>query len=431
MKKKFLFLFRAFTTINKTISWELVSENSKIDIIGRQNLYSQIDYYVLMRKIATKQYIDEYGKMRGLYLPNNMMVIFPSSQPENLDISREIVRAEYKNVLKFLPNPVAISKNNNMIDGLWYSILDLSYGIYVPIKEVLKIENELPIGPVNPLGENSQDKVGRIVKMKRDLDFILQVLKWLYIIARLPLSVFMQKYVVTDVSRGIVLGEDSSKIYDFSKIGRKFPVIEGIEGIEVAIIEMKKRVPTLFLNDKVYLYSEKMKRGVEYLLDMFIKEYLKNDTPIPKAIKRKYLTEQDFITYSGVAIFFSEKELKTWLDNLKRHYEIYNSITVANAMNSDPYIYLAPDNHIYLIQNVIEGDINRALNVGYYWDKYRVNPGFRTPEYDEIDALKYVIYNISPANTIVPFENRAGDSLSYLSILRYNEFAYACMLRLL
>ena len=43
----------------------------------------------------------------------------------------------------------------------------------------------------------------------------------------------------------------------------------------------------------------------------------------------------------------------------------------------------------------------------------------------------YVLYSISPANTIIPTENHAGDDLDYLSILRYNAFAYAAMLRLL
>ncbi len=416
-------LFSTLNTINKTISWELV-QSSEIELAAHDNLYSRINYYNVTLELGKRQYIDEYGKMRGLYLGNDMMVIFSPSQPENLPVDNKVVRADYKRVVKMFGEPVAISLNNDKVDGLWYSILSLAYGIYVPIQEVPQTEfPNLTVGPGNPLGENGKDKVKRIVKLKRDLDFILQVVKWLLILSRLDVNTFFGKYVVIGEKQG-----DSSLIYDFSKIGRKFPIVENFGE---AISEMSKRIPTLFKNNRVFLYSEKMSQGLLYLLRIYMKEYVRDVTPIPKAIKRKYLTEQDFIDYSGVALFLSEKEMKIWLDNMKRNYEIYNTITLNNAVNSDPYIYLAPDKHIYLVQNVMEGDIQRALNVGYYWDKYKVNPGFRSPEYDEQEDLKYLIYSISPANSIIPYENRAGDSLDYISILRYNDFSFACMLRLL
>ena len=429
-------LFSALNTINKTISWDLIQSdgsgnrhakgNKDIEISAHENLYSKINYYTVTMKLAKRQYIDEYGKMRGLYLGNDMMIIFSASQPENLQVGSEIVRTDYKNAIRMFGEPIAVSINKDRVDGLWYSILSLAYGIYVPIKEVSK--NTFPnlvIGPGNPLGkELGQDLVKRLVKLKRDLDFILQVMKWLLILSRMNIEDFFRSYVTIAGDANV----DSSTIYDFSKIGRKFPIVNGIsEGID----EMNKRVPSLFKQGKVYIYSEKMLLGLKYLLNMYMKEYVRDITPIPKAIKRKYLTEQDFISYSGVALFFSEKEMKIWLDNLRRNYEISSTITVNNAVNSDPYIYMAPDKHIYLVQNVMEGDIQRALNVGYYWDKYKVNPGFRSPEYDEEENLKYVIYSISPGNTIIPYENRAGDSLDYISILRYNDFSFACMLRLL
>ena len=422
-------LYRAMANMYKTISWELVHDERGVDIIGRDNLYSRINYYALMRKAATKQYIDEYGKMRGLYV-GGLLVVIPPSQPENLEVSDEIVRGGYKEALSLFGQPVAVSMSSNLIDGLWYSVLDLSYGIYIPIQsEARNVFKNLPVGPSNPLGENAKEKSARIIKLKRDLDFILQILKWLYILSgRIGVDEFLNKYTTTlPVKYG-----DSSEIYDFSNLGRKFP---DVKNVEEGIVEMKKRVPTLFTTqntgNKIYVYSDKMLKGLKYLLEQYVKEYVKNYTPIPVTIKRKHLTEQDFVQHADVALFFNERDMKVWLENLKRNYEIFTTITVSHAVMSDPYIYQAPDKHIYLVQNVLEGDMQRALNVGYYWDKYHVNPGFRTPEYDEAEELKYVIYTISPANTIIPYENHAGDSLSFLSVLRYNEFAHAAMIRLL
>ena len=72
------------------------------------------------------------------------MTIIPPSSPENIPNSSEIVRTNYKNVESIFGKPVAgsIDKNGN-VDGLWFSILDIVYGIYVPITPVkLKLSLE-------------------------------------------------------------------------------------------------------------------------------------------------------------------------------------------------------------------------------------------------------------------------------------------------
>ena len=98
-------------------------------------------------------------------------------------------------------------------------------------------------------------------------------------------------------------------------------------------------------------------------------------------------------------------------------------------MNSQPYFYQAPDEHIYLIQNVLEGQMNRALYAGKMWEENKVNTGFASPEIDF--EVPYVVYGISAASTTVPIENKAGDRLDFLSVLQYNTSNYAAMLRLL
>ena len=424
-------LFTALNEINKIISWELVKsgKDENVDLVAHENLYSRLDYFGLTKRRAIAQYIDEYGKMRGLYLDKNILMIFTSSQPENLIVRTEITRADYRDVISLFGNPIALSEpRKGIIDGLWYSILDLSYGIYVPIVEIQRNGEfvNIEVGPNNPLGESvGKDKARRIVKLKRDLDFILQIFKWLLSISRLPVNVLLENFVTVGEGNE----KDSGTIYDFSRIGRTFPQAKNLEE---AMNKMIERVPTFFRDNKIYVYSQKMLEGIRYLLNMYVKEYSKDLAYVPKSIQRKYLTEEDFIAYSGVALFFNEREMNMWLDEFKKSYEILKSISIQNAIHSDPFFYLnSTDGHIYLIQNVSEGDIQKALNVGYYWNKYRVNPGFRSPPFSEEEILKYVIYSISPANTIVPYENHAGDDLNYISILRYNDFSFACMIVIL
>lgn len=425
-------LFEAILNINNVITWELVSDNSKLDILARDNIYSRLNFYELTNKIAKKQYIDDFGKMRGLYI-NDILMIFPPSAPENLPVSSEIISTPLEKVLEVFSNPVAVSLDiDKNINGLWFSVLDIVYGIYIPIVPTINKLN-LPIGPENPLGEKGGEITARLRKIKRDLDFILQILKWLFSLSKMPLENFINEYTIIG---GDVKG-DSSKIYNFENIGRTFPDINlvGKEGVEKAIEEMKKRVPTLFLEDRLFLYSEKFFNGIYYLMKQYTKEYVKNimNMRVPKMITRKYLTEQDFISNEGIAVFLNEFELKTWLASLEKNLNIYSTLNNSDAGKTEPYMYIAPDGHIYLIQNVIEGDLQKALNVGFYWDKYKVNPGFKSPEYDEEEIPKYVIYSISQTKNIILSENQAGDSLFFYSILRYNTFppSHAAMLVLL
>jgi hypothetical protein len=241
----------------------------------------------------------------------------------------------------------------------------------------------------------------------------------------MELKDFMNKYT----GIGNITG-NSSNIYDFKNIGRKFP---DVNTVEEGIVEMRKRVPTLFSGDRLFLYSEKMFNGVLYLMEMYVKEYVKNikNMTVPKTINREKLVDEDFIDYTGVVLFLNEIDLKTWLGSLNKYPEIINKLTIGNALKNEPYMYISPDNHIYLIQNVTEGNIERALNISYYWRKYKVNIGFKSPEYDELEQPKYVVYEISQANQIEPVENNADESIDFYSILRYNKTSHAAMLRLL
>ena len=427
------FLFNTYLQINKTISWELVNDVGKIETLARENIYSKLNYYELFRREPTKQYIDGFGKLRGLVVEHNeeqLLMVIPSSQPENLDVVKEIPRASLTNVLSFIRDPVAVSKKEDQIDGLWFRVLDIVYGIYIPI---VPTEDTLglPQGPTNPLGEEELNIVPRIRKLQRDLDFIQQILIWIYLIAlsteKINIRKFYQKYI--SVGTG---SEKSETVYDFKDVGRTFPEAKTVKD---AIDEMRNRIPTLFRGDKIYLYSQNFANGTKYLLSQYVKEYVNRFTQIPKVITRKFISETDFIQYPAIVLFLSEKDLRNWLNTLDKlsfkNLQIFRDINVKNTFKTEPYLYQSPDGHIYMVQNVMQGTLERALNVGWYWDQYKVNPGYRIDEFiGDISELKYVVWDIS-SNIIVLGENFAGDTTEFLSVLRYSVDNYAAMLRLL
>ena len=428
-------LFPAYETMNRNISWELVEGDNKIDLVGRENVFSRINYYDLFKTYSpSKQYIDAYGKMRGMVIKiggEDVMLVLPPSQPENLPNTDKVVRANLNTVMEVLNNPIAVSLTNGKMDGLWFTVLDLIYGVYVPI---IPTENtlNLPVGPANPLGNDQEDVVPQIIKMKRDLDFTMQILKWLFILdlqkASTSVDIFMNKYVVKGKEGSI----SSKNIYDFTNVGRTFPQVNSVE---MGIKEMTKRVPSLFRRGKIYLYSNKYYDGIKYILSQWTKERIDRYTKVPTVIKRIYLSQSDFIQYSGVSLFLSERDLRTWLSTLyKFNYEnikIDKVLEISRALQTDPYLYQAPDKHIYYIQNVVSGDLGRALNIGIYWEDNRINPGYNADAFNgDRSEIPYVIYDISAAKHPVISENSAGDSLNFISILRYSDNNYAAMLRL-
>jgi hypothetical protein len=430
-------LHNALTTLNRTITWELNEvPNQPTQIIARNNIYSRENYFYLLNKSPTHQLIDGYGKCRGFIFPagdQQITMIVPSTQPENLPIG-QITRVNHEIAVAVFGAPLATTKNNGNVDGLWYQVLDLEYGIYIPINPTDQYK-DLRVGPSNPLVEEGSDVVRRVRKLRRDLDTITQVVKWLYLLSKLNIHDFLTRYI----SIGQKPVEDSATIYDLSKISIKLPEVKTAdEGIDQIKILAPTLVQTLQGQDRIYLYSQKFYDGIHYFLKKYDYERKPRDPVIPKIIYRTDISEEDFTPQRRVAIFTDERDMKTWLNTLDKlsfkNIIIEDTLNISNALRSEPYLYIGPTGNIYLIQNVIGGNRMRAINVGYYWYMRKINLGHTALEFDTEtlgNLPVYVVYGISPALAPVIIENHAGDSTQYLQVLSYGSNQYAAMLPLL
>lgn len=436
-------LHDAMMTLNRTITWELNNiPNQPTQIIARNNIYSRENYYYLLNKLPTSQLIDGYGKARGFIFPagdQNVTMIMPSTQPENLPVGK-ITRVNYDVAVSIFGEPKAVTRDNGLADGLWYRVLDLEYGVYIPINPT-SFYSELPVGPRNPLVEEGNEVVKRVRKLKRDLDTITQIVKWLYLLYISPNN--YQSDVPGFVNNYMMIGKDpvadSSIIYDLDNINIKLPVVANVnEGLS----EINKLAPTLVNpvngQNRIYLYSQKFFDGVFYFLKKYDYERKPKRPIVPKVLYRSDISEEDFTAQPRVAIFTDEGDMKTWLNTLDKlsfkNIIIEDTLNKSNALRSEPYLYIAPSGSIYLIQNVIGGDRMKAINVGYYWYLYKINLGHGALEFDNEtlgDTPVYVVYGISAALAPVLTENHAGESTQYLQVLSYGSGQYAAMLPLL
>jgi len=443
-----------------------------------QNIYSYLDHLNLVGKAAVSQYIDQNGKMRlltfvyslGTSAPNRVTVATIPSQPENLPIDDQMYPVDLATALTIFGRPTGVSRTaTDQINGLWFQVLDIKYGEYVQIYPVypddvskdLAYVFDLTTGPTSPYRTGNTSVTRRLTLLHKTSSFIIQLVRWLYDLARLegPVdpSLFVRTYFY--VSRTTVY--DTATVYDISRVPRKLPLVNTVSQ---GLAEISGFMPTLLVKVSEKTSSSRsgsragsplrLKMYDEYFNDRIVKmlrDYHSFTYGLPsqpaKYINNYYSSEEDFIQYNDSKIFLTEQELQIWLTSLKMadrditdFYEIHSRIEISMADLISPYIYQDPDtNKLYLIQNVKEGKFNRALAVTVNWFEYRINTGYQT---DPVQILpNWVTYTLTETGLLVPsFDSRADKGETFVKIIYYGDRgrllakekgAYAAMLEVL
>jgi len=431
-------LHTAFLNINVTFSW---SVSSDLSVITRENLFSLIDFYSLTRRSATSQYLDQYGKLRALIFPSQdefITMICPPSQPENLPIFTSPSLPSFTTLLSTFPNPVAVTRNDSsLVTGFWFQVMDLTYGIYCPIIPIPGFE-ELPLGPPDPLFAKDVRVVPRLRKMRRVINIILQLLLWFYLLSSLPLDQFAALYLTVG---SIPDSTDSSTIYDFSNLNRRLPQVSSVDE---AIQYLSQTIPSFFLDNKIFIYNQKFYDGLLYYLRTFNQTNSGLSITLSSLINGLFESSSDFTPRPYNTIFVGESDLRSWLLSIRR--SSYHTIIIKNRLDisfgllDEPYLYITPDERIFLIQNVLNGDFSRAINVAYNWSSSKINLGFYSPIYvnphpsteqDEHTPPPYYVFAISTAGTHILLQDHSNNDPSSISLLTYTNNQYAALLPLL
>lgn len=432
----------------KTITWSIQSppeSESPNDLVARANIYSLVDFYFLTGRRAKSQILDDYGKMRGLIFPTvygDMTMSFPSSQPENLPIATDPVIVSVENAVEVFGEPAGITITpDQMVNGLWYTVMDIMFGVYVPIQPTKRFFEKV-VGPPNPISTSGVNAVNRTRNLYRTLDFILQLVRWLFVIAQVTATIqpngtripvlpeeFASQYFAVDTDPPF----ESATYYQLQDIPRKLPVVNSVEaGINI----MSPLAPTLFRDQRIIMYNQNFSDKIIGKLQEFYllasplpitpiaPDAVGADWKIPTELEGIYSDASDFRQQPSVAIFVGERDLATWLASINR--PSYSSILIKDKLDisygllDEPYIYLSPDGKIYLIQNVQGGSFVRAITVAYLWLTNKINMGPQAPPYTA-DTPVNVVYTISPAGTASVQTNNSMGSPVYLQLLLYGE----------
>lgn len=439
-------LHDAMMKTNESITWSIDPRNHRPT--ARSNIFSSFNILEILQSYINNiygQYIDSYGKSRGYVLKLNdeyVSIYTPPSQPEKyIQITQSIPEENTSSLITVLSifniNPNMITIEDNYITGLWFPILDIENGIYCTIKKIdlstfdeniseeFKYIKSLSIGPKYNLFVDGRNEVKRIKLLQRNLKIILQLVKWLYILSKFPIDAFINKYIT--VSRESYIGIDSSKIYNFNNIYRVLPNYIDIDHALNYLISMNTN---LIQNGKITGYSQKFTDGIIY----FIKEYDKTTKGLIRIPLQElndiYVDEYDFKYQDNTAIFLNESDMKIWI-----YSSVYTNIDVTHIKHTlnikynlfrKPYMYKDKNENIYMIQNVLDGSFDRAINIAHEWHINMLNPGYTSDLYNEIDESNnkiypaFIIYGISTDGLKIQILDKSNGNLNHIKILNYN-----------
>lgn len=426
----------------KTLTWSIVNDNT---LQVRGNMYYHIDHLKLFQSAPISQFIDDNGKLRALtFNVNNtpLTVVTIPSQPENVPVMKDIARASLTLAMQMLGEPTAVTRNTQgLVDGLWFQIMDITHGEYVPIIPIATQVNK-PIGPPNPIVAIGTPVTGRLTKLRRTLNIIKQLTIWLYELARskriITPTVFAEEFMVMDPNQV----QDSATYYDLSRVPRRLPIVETAQE---AIRILTPTAPTFFNDGKLVMYSPLFANRMIRMLQDYSNLRMGMAPIIPEFLDNYYETESNFREVPNSKIFLNEKDLTAWLLSLKssqnytQYFNIRDKIDINMGFTTDPFMYRDEDGRIFIVQNVIGGSLSKALAVAETWEEYKVNIG-SDPIPWENEPPVHMIYGISPGSTLVPIQDNTNNLGQFINILYYGSQAdklmgrsgrYAALLRVL
>lgn len=422
---------KALTAALSTITWGP-------DRKGYKNLYSSVDHLSIFSSYQpVNQFIDQYGKMRALtfsYGPRNqrMTIMTVPSQPENLPFSTDVHPISLEAAMSLLSELVSSVTRNESgeIVGLWITLKGAPDIEFVPITPTTITSTSpfpsllsLPLGPPNPLQTTGLNTSERIRRLRRTLNIIVQLVQWLFEIYRtVDTDPFPDRFGQRYMEAGNITG-DSSEIYKLGAVPRQLPTVKSVEE---ALAFLHRVAPTLVrANGKLFMYNQVFGAKIVEMLRDYDHEHLGKPPKIPEVISGYYSSINDYREQPHVLIFLDSPSFQAYLRRRSRKdmYEIGTRITTAMTNSQEPFFHRTEGGKIYLIQNVLDGNLDRALTVADTWIREGRNLGFHAPITFARDPRVFpdtLIYTLTPSETLTLYEDRSNERDNFFQIINYS-----------
>lgn len=445
------FCLGLYNNFNQTITWNRTFVGNEVQTHTYSDaLYRKFDFSTILGSSVVGQYVDAYGKARAFLVrvryhdeERNVSLIVPPTHPLNVDlIQREDLLAcpiEFAQFLLASLQMTGVTRRGpeGAIDGIWFRLSrGLDYGIYVPVATTLLLVppaiNKLQDGPLNPLGDQSENVINVISDLKRTLSFLTQILVWCFTIYVKTTDVDLDD-AVTQFTTTYFAAKTQIDKFDVLRLP---PLLDSMSDVESAMEHVRKHTNFVkrFTTGKKFVFTSSLMRTrlTEYLTKFAQDTLDVRDLVVARGIQDYFTHDHNFNSTVTSQVFVNKVHLEEWIQSRRDDNDMYLIRTNVDPElvrhRLDPYLVLGMDGVYYLIQNTKRGDLNHAVGLAFRWSKSGLNYG----PYVEIEKKGHVfthsVYQFDDAGLLALV---SGDGNDTLKVIKYGERSYGAMLPLL
>jgi hypothetical protein len=446
-------IYNAMLESNQVLSWNIIEE----DLLARSNVYSLLHVTSYIPLPVTGQYIDIAGKARGFTFRvsredkrrlkikatgNSLTIITNPQQPLNISQLSGLPPNNNMELVKgLLGSPIAYSLEEGRVNGWWYSIADIRFGIFVPLdKELDKEEEGIIQGPLTPVIQPDGNISNTIASLNYQVQIVLQLVMWVFMLSKRSVNSFLRRYVQVN---------EEVESYDISSLSRWLPQVNSHRN---AIRYITANTSRLIQDRKFQVPSNYYLESLRYYLSQYREHNPQDTDKIPEKLAGYYYTASQIERSNFSTVLLGTREWVLWLRD-QRFIDTptwKTKISPADRVITYPFVYFDDGlNSTFLVQNVENGDINRVWTVLVFWNAEKNNVGYNAEIYpDLIDQMKtvlspYTILDIGASGNLFIAPQEIQDlhggsrniSQSKALILRYvisrQDYRYAAIMKIL
>lgn len=390
------------------------------------------------------QFIDTYGKLRAIRLEKNgkrIDVLTIPSQPMKYPVFDVITRHSYDTVVSILGKP-----NNRDDTNLWYDIDEYKNAMTIPISGTIPdVPIETSAGEIDVSSLIEKDiksgtlgSTDRLVKLSKISLVLLQIIEWLYNVYD-PNFKQIGNYEVEDIPYLIdnFFGDlifysedevDTLYVYDVQNLPYQLPTDLNLHD---AIQLLNKYIPKAITDGKLIIYGIEMAKDVMYFLSRYLRYARQVQKDNNGKITSRYMTIYDFIPKPNSIIFSEMEDIESWIKkitNQESKITIDDKLIAWNPISEDPEL-LEYQGNVYIIQNVIDNDVNSCYALELEWRKNRINLGYIRDSVN-IQDVRVEVYHLEPDYKIVYVGELQDGKRDTIKVIEFTRSRFAAMLKI-
>ena len=346
-------------------------EDNKYDV--RKNYYQNINWnYLLADYEIVGQAINDSGRAYRINIMlegDEISLYIPPSFPLNVAISEKIGYGQKADIRELFESECTAGS-----EGLWFNMNGQSRSVFVPCEDMSSNDAKCIAYELEKEKKRVDESFFQLNTISRNANIIKQLIIWCWNLSALnEVDDWFTKYVIKSKNR------EENEVFNHMPITMEYRFPPDIKDTLAGIKYLSYYIPLIFKGEYIYLYEQFYDSMKQYMMN-----YKLATTGLPKvankAIINAFTNEQDFKELPYTRIIIGTKNWNEWVNFVTLGDKISQNIEESDADKIRPFLYQHNNGHIYLVQNIICGNISIALLLTKVWSKTGINLGYYTSD---------------------------------------------------